>query len=350
MRSKNSGYTRSEKCGPYSGRWLTLLVVILGLCVRASGAETDGPATRNSGSSHVTLSLAADRRALLPIVISDKASDRTKAVAAELADYLRRMTGVTFEVRTGDGSAGIVLGTLAEFPYPSLDEPLAIRGRFDGREAYAIRTEPGRLVLIGATDLGASHAAFRFLEHLGCRWFFPAPEWEVVPSVPDLRISANETDRPTLLARRIWYGWGFFHDPGEAAPGRAVRDYQVWARHNRMAGSFAVNAGHAWQTIIAQNKAEFDRHPEYLALVKGERTGEQFCVSNPAVRRIAVDYALDFLRKHPEADMVSMETSDGGGHCECEECGTDPMEHDRARFASRDDVPRRSRWALVASA
>lgn len=81
-----------------------------------------------------------------------------------------------------------------------------------------------------------------------------------------------------------------------------------------------VNAGHAWQTIIANNKAEFDKHPEYLALVGGERKGEQFCVSNPAVRKIARDYALDFFAKNPDADMVSMETSDGGGHCECDDC------------------------------
>ena len=44
--------------------------------------------------------------------------------------------------------------------------------------------------LIGATDLGAAHAAFRFLESVGCRWFFPAREWEVVPSRPTLTVGS----------------------------------------------------------------------------------------------------------------------------------------------------------------
>src|SRR5262249_2661806 len=31
-------------------------------------------------------------------------------------------------------------------------------------------------------------------------------------------------------------------------------------------------------------------------------------------------WALDFLKRGPKADMVSLEPSDGGGHCECVQC------------------------------
>jgi hypothetical protein len=128
------------------------------------------------------LPLAADGKALVPVVVSEKASAATKQVAAELADHLGRITGAKFEVVAGDGTKGIVLGTIAEFPDPALARALAVRNTFDGREAFAIRTEPTRVLLVGATDLGVSHAAFRFLESLGCRWFFPAREWEVDPT------------------------------------------------------------------------------------------------------------------------------------------------------------------------
>ena len=74
------------------------------------------PLTRNIGASQTTLILAADGKAALPIVISSKASDSTKAIAAELAGYLSRMSGAEFVVKTGDGAKGIVLGTLGEFP------------------------------------------------------------------------------------------------------------------------------------------------------------------------------------------------------------------------------------------
>src|SRR5262245_17293962 len=102
------------------------------------------------------LLLAEKRSALHPVVISPRASDATKAVARELADSLSRITGAAFNVEVGDGSRGIVLGTLAEFPNPALVQPLAIRNTYDGKEAFAIRTEPKRLLLLGATDLGAS--------------------------------------------------------------------------------------------------------------------------------------------------------------------------------------------------
>src|SRR3954464_10873709 len=84
-----------------------------------------------------SLPLAGNGTALQPIVISAQASDATKAVAAELADYLTQITGAKFEVQPGDGTRGIVLGTLAEFPNPALAEPLALHGPYDGREAFA---------------------------------------------------------------------------------------------------------------------------------------------------------------------------------------------------------------------
>jgi hypothetical protein len=263
------------------------------------------------------LLLAEEKRASLPIVISPQASAATKAVAAELAGYLGKITGAAFDVTTGDGSSGIVLGTLAEFPDPELEKLLEVRDRFDGKEAFVIRTDADRLRLIGATDLAVSHAAFSLLESLGCRWFFQAPEWEVVPSIPKLRADLNRDERPAVLARRIWWGGGMFQGGPDAPP---VRDYAAWARHNRMAQSFSVQCFHVWQFIISDNHALFEQRPEYRALVDGKRQGEQLCISNEGLRELVVRWALDYLQKNPGADMVSMELSDGGGHCQCAEC------------------------------
>lgn len=260
--------------------------------------------------------LARDGRALLPGVVAAEASPGVRAVAVELAGYLTRITGAEFAVREGDGKSGIVLGTQAQFPDPALNRALEIRDTYDGREAYVIRTEPGRVRLIGATEQGASHAAFRLLEEIGCRWFFPAPEWEVIPSVPDLRVSLNVDDRPAFVARRIWYGYGYFADREK----RPQRDTEAWQRRNRLAGSHSIQNAHAWQAIIAENKALIAEHPEYLALVKGKRQGMQLCVSNPAVRKLMIEWALRQCRKYPERDMVSLELSDNTEHCECAEC------------------------------
>jgi len=263
------------------------------------------------------LLLATNKTATMPIVIADKASKDTQDVAGLLAQYLEKMSGAKFQVKVGDGKTGIVLGTLAEFPTPSLNKALEIRHLTDGKEAYAIRTEPKRLLLLAATQKGVSHAAFRLLEELGCRRYFPAPEWEVVPALPSIRVNLTVDDRPVIQARRVWAGEGSY-------TGKADTNFKMWRRFNRMDSSFTIYCGHAWPSIYLANKQAFTDHPEYCAMVNGKRSTSfdtiQFCVSNPAVQQMGIQFALDYFKQYPDQDMVSMEPNDGAGYCECDEC------------------------------
>lgn len=268
--------------------------------------------TRNDTKSQWTLVLAENKQALLPIVISDKASKQTQAVAAELAEYLGRMSGAKFEVTTGDGSSGIVLGTIAEFPTPALNNALQIFNGFDGKEAYAIRTRDKRLLMLGATDLGVNHAAYRLLHELGARWFFPHKAWEVVPQISRLQFNREITDRPSILARDIWFEAG---SGGE----QQNKDYTDWKRRNHQAQSFVVNAGHNLDAVIRENQAEFDKHPEYYALTGGKRQGPQLELANPVVRQMILDYARNFFKANPTADMVSIDPADTTNHSESPE-------------------------------
>lgn len=255
-------------------------------------------------------------KALMPVVVSEKATENIKNLASELAYYLEKITDSRFDIKIGNGTEGIVVGTITEFPDQHISTKLAIKDTFDGFEAYVIKSEGKRLLLIGATEKGTSHAVFRFLESIGCRWFFPAKEWEIIPKIPTLSVNIEEYDKPAFLSRRIWYGYGFF-DRKNSKP---VDDYRAWERHNRMGGSIKVYFGHAWQTVIADNRKIFDQHPEYLALTKGERKGPQLCISNPELVKLVIDWALNYFKNHPNADMVSVEPSDGLGHCECDSC------------------------------
>ncbi len=114
--------------------WLSALVLCLVPLTAARAGEPEAP-----------LALAEAGQALLPIVVSDQASDVVRASATELAQYLQKITGASFNVTTGDGSTGIRVGTLAQFPDTELADPLAVREGFDGKGAYVIRTEPARL-------------------------------------------------------------------------------------------------------------------------------------------------------------------------------------------------------------
>ena len=281
------------------------LAVALALALALAVGTTSGVAGQE-------VVLAERGQALLPVVISPAASPALRLVASELAGYLTRISGADFRVEDGDGARGIVLCTSSEFPQPGLAAALAQRAGGDGHEAYCIRTTPTRLLLIGATAKAASHAAYRLLEELGCRWFFPAPEWEVLPSSPTLRFARDIDDRPALLSRCMWC---------EAGSGGPWQDAQFadWRRRNRQDESFTVNAGHQLDEVIRRFPSEFAAHPEYLALVDGRRQGPQLELANPALRRLVVDHALAYFREHPDADMVSLEPADDTRHSQSPE-------------------------------
>jgi hypothetical protein len=266
-------------------------------------------------SSPALTHLARDRQALLPVVIHADSSPAARSAAEDLVAHLDQITGASFSIETATAtpSSGIVLGTLDHFPIEGLFPSPPPDALPHGSETFAIRSEDGRLLLIGLGDLGASHAAYALLEHLGCRWFFPSDAWQIVPHQPTLSTTVDKLAAPALLSRRIWYGHGFFDDKARA-------DYDRWARRNRMAASLTVRAGHAYQTIIAENQGLFATRPELLALVDGTRTGPQLCLSDPDTQDLVTRFALDRFARAPHEDMVSVDPSDGAAHCECEPC------------------------------
>ena len=192
------------------------------------------------------------------------------------------------------------------------------------REDYLLRSHAGGLYLLGSTDLAVSHAAWDLLYRIGYRQFFPGDTWEVVPSTPALSIAVEARESPSFYARRIWYNWGLW--------GYNDKPYHDWCRRNRMAKGFDLNSGHSYESIVAANRAEFDKHPEYYALVNGERKlrGDvKFCISNPGLRRLVADHAVRAFQVHPTADSISLDPSDGGGWCECPACAKFPGVSDR---------------------
>lgn len=261
----------------------------------------------------LTTELASGKRALLHVVVGPQASTATKAVAADLAAYLGRMSGAEFKVEVGDGAAGIVLGQPGDFAKPPVSVEFG-KGPFE-REDYLLRSTSKSLYLLGATDTAVSHAAWDLLHRLGHRQFFPGDTWEFVPDPSDLKIAVDERQSPSFHARRIWYNWGFW--------GYNNEPYRQWCIRNRAVKGFDLNSGHSYGGIIGANKAEFDKHPEYLALVNGERKlhgDSKFCIANPGLRKLVVDHAVRTIKANPKADSISMDPSDGGGWCECDDC------------------------------
>ena len=255
--------------------------------------------------------LAMNGKALLPVVISEKASEQVKKSAQALADMLKKISGATFEVKTGDGTAGLAVGVFTDFPTVNTRIPFdAVDSK--NRETYLLRSHAKGIYLIGATELAVQDAVWDFLYRLGYRQFFPNPDWEVAPHLITPSIALNDMQTPDYYSRLIWYGYGSYPEN--------MKQYTEWCAKNRALPGIALNTGHAYDGFIRANKAAFAAHPEYYALVNGKRDGSKLCIANPDLRKLVVDTALKQLADNPTLDSISVEPSDGGGWCECEQC------------------------------
>ena len=306
-----------------------LLSMVIGGVQTRAATHIDAT-TRNHSVSKDTVVVAKNGTAMLPIIISEKADKDIQTAANELIACLGKMTGAKFELKLGGNGPGIYVGAIADFPTPSATDGLKIFDYYDGKEAYAIRTEKDRIKLLGATSLGTNYAVNRFLEMLGCRFFFQSPIWTVVPKAPSVTFNQNETDRPEMLMRYLGYPLTSCYEKDDPDAGGLLR---AWLRHNRVGKSLQTSVGHCWPEIVRRFQKEFEEHPEYRALpVKGgERTGGgktgkdfsawgQLCVSNPRVIQMGIQYANEFFDKNPDADMIGVGPDDGGGYCVCDEC------------------------------
>jgi len=277
--------------------------------------------TADAQNKPIEVRLATQGKANMPVTTSATATPRTLAAAQNLANYLGMIAGGNFKAEIGDGKTGVVVGVAGDF------ENLPFTVDFDKkdptqREDYFLRSTKDALYLIGATEAAVEHAVWDVLFRLGHRQFFPNPTWEVVPNNPDIKIAVDVKEHPDYLVRRIWYGFGTWP---ENRPGQ-----NDWNTRNRATGGMVLNTGHAYDAIHDANKKAFAEHPEYLALVKGERKGRKFCISNPGLRQLVVDYAISRFKAAPDADSISMDPTDGGGWCECAECAKMGSPTDRA--------------------
>lgn len=273
-----------------------------------------------------TVTLADGGQARWPVIVAPGASEAVRGAAATLGDYLGRITGARFETQPGDGTRGIVVGRAAEFP--ALARQIADSGvtfapdDATRREEYLLRTHEQGAWLLGATDLAVRHAVWDCLYRLGHRQYFPGAKWEIVPSQRRLALAVDSHERPNYHSRRIWYGFGAWD--------YAREPYRDWCEKNRAVQGIELHTGHAYDGILARNKAAFAAHPEYLGLVGGERKSTKFCISNPGLRQLVADDALAQFAAKPEQQSVSVDPSDGGGWCECAECAKLGSVTDRA--------------------
>jgi len=261
------------------------------------------------------------------IVAPSKSGARLQASVADLKEYLQRVSNLEFRVDL-EQTTGIVLA-LTSSPLAPVEAVAKLRGM--GKEPFVIRSQDAdTLQIVANGEAGLCHGIYFYLEQLGVRWLMPSERWTIVPTRADVTVKLDRLVQPAF-ASRMFFGTGGF---GGSLPNDPKRQLQArwesWQRRNRFGGEFLLS-GHSGEAFNAKYKKVLEAHPEYLAMKNGQRQSwspiVKFCASNPEVVELLIKDRVDTLRLQRKLDpdgprswSVSVEPSDGGGHCECPQC------------------------------
>ncbi len=269
------------------------------------------------------LTIVADGRSDYVIYRDPAAVHNYRPLAADLQRLIKAATGVELPVvdqpaarmlAIGDGPA---LRAAGLSPEGMPDDGLRMVTRGGCLYLFGPDTPAGETHPRGGASRGTNNAVYAFCERfLGVRWLMPGAVGEDVPRLAGLVIPPTDlTDAPDFACRRLQY----------VQERRA--DVRQWWDRQKLEGVLRVGHGHAWDMFPPQ--AVLAAHPEYLALVGGQRAAPEyrkgvepykFCLTDAGLIQAFADSVAEWLDQHPTAASVSIAPSDGGGWCECARC------------------------------
>lgn len=241
-----------------------------------------------SGADWAVVGGAGRRRASGPAAIIGDA-------AAYLREGIERMTGQALPVlSTNDLSRGIVL-TLLKDATPDIRGDTAINlaladhpgDPYAANEAFVLRSETNRLLVVARTAYGLLAAVAELLEAAGYEVLGMGPNWIHVPDYRDrpLTFALDRSGRPGFYIRNQWATSGQSYGVGTITEGLTHPDdepvgtsYQRWRIGTRMEGRSMPNfPGHALQAY----------HARVIERMSRERLAEGFLAPRILVSPVA---------------------------------------------------------------
>ncbi len=268
--------------------------------------------------------IAKGGQAVASLVLLPGSGKMAEQAAGDLAATLKTMTGAAFEIGSEpQKSPCVIVGLASEWAKLAKDEAPLKRLEGAAPESFLLLSTPTRLLVLGKDSNGASHGVYTLLRDLGCRWYFITKDWEVIPRLMEVAVTADRVEGPAMKVRILSNG------AGAGASGRAL---ETWCRRNRLGSAYGPQAvSHSYAGYVP--KALFKEHPEYFAWVskegeaKGtEQNGEQPCTTHPEVVKMFKEGALAHLRKKKELTgeeppLISISPNDGTPNmCRCDRC------------------------------
>ncbi|NLE67885.1 MAG: DUF4838 domain-containing protein [Lentisphaerae bacterium] len=279
----------------------------------------------------MSLLLARASRARSDIAIPPAAGRVLRFAAAELARYLKAISGAEF--------------TIAEAPASGNAITLAARAAAGGDDAFELVVTDSAIAISASNERSALYGVYELLETLGC--VFAEPGIETVPRLPDLEIRAfrksyaaafplrnifriqkinvgkngayhgfEEHHRPQIdwMAKRKLNRYLFYVDHNR---------YDLWERYKHQVLDDLLNRGFdleltqhsmgyfcpadAEEDYAGYGPATYQAtHPDWYSGPRKVR------IEIPEVQAIVFSRFMDFVRRNPELDTLALWPIDSG--------------------------------------
>ncbi len=246
------------------------------------------------------------------VIVTDKNASITDSYAAgRLKYYLDKITGGDIQIVSGTSESEYAI-------YIKETNEILTDG------SYSVTSTDNELVISGSGNKGAINGVYAFLEKFcGCRWYeseviiIPENSALTVPAGIDIEYTPffEYTETDTMSAGDAEFS---------IANGLTGGIYKNLSDEQGGAVEYLGGSSHTLVNQYCKPSVYFEEHPEYFALVNGQRTGSQLCLTNEDVKNIVTDEAFKLLEENhnPEASLqiLSITQADNEFYCECENC------------------------------
>lgn len=304
----------------------TVLIGSLTMAAAATGKEID--LVENGSSAYA-------------IVIADDAPRAVRTAAEELQRYVREISGAVLPIASAAAKPTVISLRLANASDRSLTG--------QGEDAYLMRSEGEKIVLVGNCPRSALYAVYGFLEkHLGCAWCVPGDDTVPRHGTIRLRPFDDTVAAPAFAMRQIilypynaalltknniphtdWLtknrlNWAH---PAPNAPyvWERTKSREAFLPEVEKRGLLLEVGGHTFNTWVPRDRYAAS-HPEYFALLAdGTRAADGthnggLCLSQPEVLKTVVENMGRWLDENPEVDAVDLWHNDSYTYCACPNC------------------------------